>query len=101
MGEIETKRIAFIRADAEANHFILVSLRCKPQSKTFNRWFDAKYKELCAERERTRAEWNEVKPPPCGRKDRLIKSAQGHGDLASTQAARRLCDKNQWEWRNQ
>ena len=96
MGSIEAKRLAFIKADAAANMHILTSLRTKPQTKTFNRWFDNHYKELCEAREVARREWYDVKPKPKNRRDRMISSANGHPDLQSTLAARRICEKNNW-----
>lgn len=95
---VEAKRRAYLSADTEANLFITQSLRCKPQSKTFNRWFDKKYAELRAERARTKAGYDAVKPAEAPRKQRLIETAQGHPDNASVQAARRICNKNGWQW---
>lgn len=98
MSDTEKKRLAFLNADAAANMHILTSLRTKPQTKTFNRWFDNHYRELCEAREIARREWYAVKPEPKDRRGRMIDSANGHDDLASTQAARRICEKRNWNW---
>ena len=76
---------------------IHAGLRSAPQTKTYQRWYSRTLSTLWESRERgLKAYWSaveagEIMPPPVlSRLERLQKGANGHPDLPSTQASRRL-----------
>ena len=102
MGEPETMPLArFARERGlttmyEARSHIHAGLRSAPQTKTYQRWYEAETKRLFAESAKTEALYRkaiadgEIVEP---RAATLEEAAQGHPDLASTQAAIRLLAK--------
>lgn len=96
---MDNKHLAYINAEAEVQGHIHAGLRSAPTSKSYHRWYWRRLGELQDNRDVARAEWEKVKPPEPSRAERLISSANGHPDLASTHAARRLCEKRGINWR--
>jgi hypothetical protein len=83
---------------AEARGHIHAGLRCAPSTKRFRRWYEAETRRLLAEADQTaRAygaaiEAGRIAAPP---RATLEQIAEGHPDLASTHAARRVIEKRQ------
>ena len=82
--------------DFDVQGHIHAGLRSMPTTKTYARWFEAKLSELMAQRDMTIAAYEAAvesgdirRPPPATLEER----ANGHPDLASTQAAIRLLAK--------
>lgn len=95
----EVLRLNYLNAEAEVQCHIHAGLRfCAPTTKTYNRWYWKRLAELQDERDAAREEWRKVAPPEPSRKERLIAAANGHPDLASTHAARKICEKNGYCW---
>lgn len=82
---------------ADIDGHIHAGLRCKPNTKTFDRFYFGKLKELQANRSKgveayTKAlENGEIREPT--RIERLRATAKGHPDNASVQAARNILKK--------
>lgn len=81
---------------AEARGHIHAGLRCAPPIERFRRWYEAETRRLLAEADQTaRAygaaiEAGSIAAPP---RATLEQIAEGHPDLASTHAARRVIEK--------
>jgi hypothetical protein len=77
---------------------IHAGLRSAPQTKTYQRWYEAETQRLLAASAETEAAYRaaiasgEISEPP---KATLEEAAAGHPDLASTQAAIRLLAKRE------
>lgn len=91
-------RSEFMALDAEVQGHIHAGLRSAPQTKTYTKWWWARLSELQDKRDAARTAWREVAPPEAPYTQNLIAAANGHEDLESTQAARRLCQKKGIEW---
>lgn len=94
--------LKFLALDAEVQGHIHAGLRCAPlHNKAYVRRYSKKLKELQNARDKAREEWREsVKDDPKPtRQESMIKAAQGHPDLESVQAARRICEKYGWDWK--
>lgn len=59
----------------------------------------AKKRNRCIQEYRTMVELGKIMP--LSRAEQLIKTANGHPDKQSTQAARRVCDKRGIDWRTE
>lgn len=91
----------FLALDAEVQGHIHAGLRSAPlHNKRYVKWHAEKLKELQDARDKARAEWREsIKDDPKPtRQESMVKAAQGHPDLESVQAARRICEKYGWDW---
>jgi hypothetical protein len=81
---------------AEARGHIHGGLRCAPPTKRFRRWYEAETCRLLAEADQTARAYSAaieagtVAAPP---RATLEQIAEGHPDLASTHAARRVIEK--------
>lgn len=85
---------------ADVDGHLHAGLRSKPQTKTYDRWFNAKLTELQAARDATMTAYQaavqrgEIRTPESlSRREKLEISAAGHPDNEATQAARRLLAK--------
>ncbi len=83
--------------DYDVQGHLHAGLRCAPQTKTYQSWYKKRLQELWESREQGLiAYWSAVgageisAPHALSRLERLQKSASGHQDLPSTQAAKRL-----------
>lgn len=87
------ERQRFLALDAEVQGHIHAGLRSIP---TYNKSFMRRYRKRLVElqdlRDKARDEWRKV-DVPLSYVEKLKAAANGHDDLASTQAARRLCLK--------
>jgi hypothetical protein len=94
--EFAVERGLLTTADVDAH--IHGGLRSKPQTKSYQRWYDKKLIKLQRQRDATTAAYlaavaaGEVLA--FGRLERLIATASGHPDNESVQAARRLLVKH-------
>lgn len=91
--EISNIRLKYLSLDAEVQGHIHAGLRSAPTSKVYKKWYTKRLIELQDARDAAREEWRKVAGPEPSYREKLIMTANGHEDLASTQAARRLCDK--------
>jgi hypothetical protein len=88
---------------ADVDGHIHAGLRSKPQTKTYQRFYDKKLDELQTARDQTSAAYQdaiasgEVRGPSAT--ERLIATANGHEDNSATQAARRVLEKRGINWR--
>ena len=91
-------RLKFLALDAEVQGHIHAGLRSAPTTKTYKRWYWKKLTDLQDARDAAREEWRAVAAPEPSYRDNLVRAANGHPDLDSTQAARRLCDRKGINW---
>jgi len=91
-------RLKYLSLDAEVQGHIHAGLRSAPTSKVYKRWYEKRLVELQDARDKAREEWRKVAPPEPSYRDKLIMAANGHEDLESTKAARRLCDKKGFKY---
>jgi len=103
---VKDLRLKFLTLDAEVQGHIHAGLRSAPlHNKAYVRRYKRKLTELQDARDAARADWRKVceletivQP---SRREGMVIAANGHDDLESTQAARRLCVKNGWDWENE
>lgn len=88
----------FLALDAEVQGHIHAGLRSAPTTKVYKKWYTKKLGELQDARDKARVEWRNSDPSTLSRKDKMVAAAKGHDDLASVNAARRICEKNGWEY---
>lgn len=100
MNEAHEAKMKYLALDAAVQGHIHAGLRSAPTTKVYKRWFPKKLNELQDARDAAREEWRKVAGPEPTYKEKLIAGANGHPDLESTQAARRLCDKKGIQWNN-
>lgn len=98
---MEEIRLKFLALDAEVQGHIHAGLRSAPTSKTYKRWYQRRLVELQDARDAAREEWRKVAPPEPTYKEKLVMAANGHPDLESTQAARRLCERKGVQWKKE
>jgi len=98
---MEDLRLKYLALDAEVQGHIHAGLRSAPETKTYKRWYARKLTELQDARDAAREEWRKVAPPEPTYREKLIAGANGHPDLESTQAARRLCERKGIVWKKE
>jgi hypothetical protein len=97
------QRKQFLALDFCIQGHIHAGLRSAPlHNKAYVRRYEKRLKELQDAREAARAAWYEARDQEPvvvqTRQERMVKAAQGHEDLESTQAARRICERNGWKY---
>jgi len=95
----ENLRKKYLSLDGKVQGHIHVGLRSVPtNNKAYVKRYEKRLKELQGARDAAREACYEArdKEPiePETRQERMVKAAQGHEDLESTQAARRVCERN-------
>jgi len=81
---------------AEVRSHIHAGLRCAPPTKRFRRWYEAETRRLLAEADHTARAYSaaiEAGNIMAPLRPTLEQIADGHPDLASTHAARRVIEK--------
>lgn len=97
--EQESKYQAWIEADAELHGFIHAHLRSAPiHNKAWMRRYDSGFLERQEKRDAALAAFLATNPAPNDYRGKVVARAQGHPDLESTQAARRICAKRGFAW---
>lgn len=92
--EQKEKKLRFLTLDAEVQGHLHAGLRSAPlNNKRYVKWYKTKLEELQIARDFARKEWREIAPPEPSVRERYIIKANGHPDLESVQAARRICER--------